>query len=135
MGYFFIILYYGSQANDIDHKLKAELFKLAHDCTCIKEIARENLVYSDISDKGTVHLISQNTKKRIQYHGDPKGFTNENENVIAKVEVMEEAITKAIERLDYKIEFQSLSIFGFVINIDLIYNVGTLFIGAFGFII
>ena len=102
MGYFFIILYYGSKANDIDHKLKAKLFKLAHDCTCIKEIARDNLVYSD---KGIVHLISQNTKKRIQYHGDPKGFTNENENAIAKVEVMEEAITKAIERLDYKIEF------------------------------
>jgi hypothetical protein len=36
--------------------------------------------------------------------GIPKGFTDKNEEIIEKVEILEEAIGRAIERLDYKIE-------------------------------
>ena len=64
-----------------------------------------------------------------------EGFKNEKEEVIEKVELLEEAIAKANERLDYKIEFKSLSMFGIVINTDLIYNVATFFFGALGYII
>ena len=63
MCYFFIILYYGSKANDVDHIIKEKLFKLSQDCTDLKEIARDGVVYSDKA--GQIHIVSSKTRKRI----------------------------------------------------------------------
>ena len=63
------------------------------------------------------------------------GFTSKNEELIEKQEVIKEEIGIAIERLDYKLENQQLSIFGFVMNFELIYDIATLVIFSVGSIV
>ena len=80
MGYFFVILYYGSKANDIDFKIKEKLVMLAQDCNDIKQIAMDDLVFSDSNNQ--IHIKGPNADKT-------EGLISENEEVIEKTEILE----------------------------------------------
>ena len=54
---------------------------------------------------------------------------------MSKQEELKEEIDIAISRIDYKLENDQLSIFGFVMNFELIYDIALLVFGGVGSIV
>ena len=63
------------------------------------------------------------------------GFTSKKEEVEENTAVLAEQVQLGIDRMDYKLENQQLSIFGQIIDFDMLYNVVTLYIGAVGSVV
>lgn len=45
MGYFLMVMVFGSEANGIDHKIKLRLTKIAQECNDMKNLANNQKIY------------------------------------------------------------------------------------------
>lgn len=143
---FSFILAYGSEANALDTKIKEYLLNFTQECSDSRHLGMEEAVWEK---DGKIYILRPTEEKNYEgtytsfedgkvypsLDGKPAGFTSKNEELIEKQEVIKEEIGIAIERLDYKLENQQLSIFGFVMNFELIYNIFTLIVASVGSIV
>ena len=141
---FGFILAYGSEANALDTKIKEYLLNFTQECSDSRHLGMEEAVWEKdgkiyilrptVNDTDTFTSF-EDGKVYPSLDGKPVGFTSKNEELIEKQEVIKEEIALAIERLDYKLENQQLSIFGFVMNFELIYDIVTFIFFTVGSIV
>jgi hypothetical protein len=137
-GYLITILGYGAQANDIDNKIKDDLIKVQVDINEAIILTNKDRVWEK---DGQIHIMTKTDDGKFVSLRDDKVYDNLDDFVSKKEEVEEntgilaEQVQLGIDRMDYKLENQQLSIFGQIIDYDMLYNVVTLYIGGVGSVV